>query len=779
MKQKLLFVISQFYKGGAEVSLLNLLKQIDETKYDIDLMIMNQCPVEDAVSLIPALPKNVNVIDIYQAERSITPMERISRRLLCTQADLQQYPCAALLYIRKRQYDWAFHIGEWWSPAFVACKVFATRKAVWIHTDISSAPSFQSESFFQYDNCIDHYIFVSQRSLGTSVAEFRFLKNKSVCIYNINDADEIRRKSQQIITDYSFKEPVVLTCANIRKEKNHRRQLDAMKLLKERGINFTWINIGSTADVTLTNDLLESAREYGLQDDFLLLGPKENPYPYIARANVVAVLSNYESWSMVITESKILGTPVIATKTSGALEQIEDLKTGVLTEFSVESIAEKLEHFLKSLQLQYTIRKNINNFDNTQQILDSFYTLLRIQTSVIHPSILYVIDDANYGGGAHVATKNQIRSLVEQGKDITIFSSALPSLKTRNEFEGVPFIGWLNCTENQLFERRIWDCLTDCYLSAGDKVYKLRLTYESKVRKNPQVFDAYVKPRLSQLFSQYDIVCVMSEGSTFREEVANSKSKRKVQYIHTDYATWREISDWSRMITANDSKIYERFDKIVLLSEGIKKRFLAIFPELEKKTVVNRNLLPGQEIQKKAIMIKPKGILVRFVTVGRVDYFKGFDRIHRALNKLNAEGYQFQWTIIGDGEDFQKVEAMFRRSEYSESVIMKGDMENPFREIKKADVFALFSRYEGLPNTIYEAMILGIPVIATNVGGISSQVIEGVNGWLIDNDDNAIYEGLKHIFDHPEEVDMYKENLKNYQYDNEGILKKTEQILFH
>lgn len=779
MKQKLLFVISQFYKGGAEVSLLNLLKKIDKTQYDIDLMIMNQCPVEDAVSLIPALPKSVNVIDIYQSEREITPVERISRKLFCTQTDLQQFPSTALLYIRKHEYDWAFHVGEWWSPAFVARKVLATRKAVWIHTDISSAPSFQSESFFQYDSCIDQYIFVSQKSLDTSIAEFGFLKNKSVCIYNINDVDEIRRKSQQVITDYSFKKPVVLTCANIRKEKNHRRQLDAMKLLKERGIDFTWINIGSTADVTLTNDLLESAREYGLEGNFLLLGPKENPYPYIAQANIVAVLSNYESWSMVITESKILGTPVIATKTSGALEQIEDLKTGVLTEFSAESIAEKLEHFLKSPQLQYTIRKNINNFDNTQQILDSFYTLLHMQASIIHPSILYVIDDANYGGGAHVATKNQIRSLVEQGKDITIFSSTLPSLKTRNEFESTSFIGWPNCTENQLFERRIWDCLTDRHLSVADKVYKLRLTYESKVRKNSRVFDNYVKPRLSQLFSKYDIVCVMSEGSAFREEVANSKSNRKVQYIHTDYATWRGLSDWSRMITANDAKIYERFDKIILLSERIRKRFLAIYPELEKKTVVNRNLLPEREIQKKSIMIEPKGVLVRFVTVGRVDYFKGFDRIYHALNKLYAEGYQFRWTIIGDGEDFKKVETMFRCSEYSESVIMKGNMENPFREIKKADVFALFSRYEGLPNTIYEAMILGIPVIATNVGGISSQIEEGVNGWLVDNDDNAIYEGLKHVFDHPEEIDAYKENLKNYQYDNERIMKETEQILFN
>lgn len=52
-KGKLLFVISQFYKGGAEVSLLNLLKRIDSTKYDVDLMVMNQYPAEGVVDIIP------------------------------------------------------------------------------------------------------------------------------------------------------------------------------------------------------------------------------------------------------------------------------------------------------------------------------------------------------------------------------------------------------------------------------------------------------------------------------------------------------------------------------------------------------------------------------------------------------------------------------------------------------------------------------------------------------------------------------------------------------
>ena len=64
------------------------------------------------------------------------------------------------------------------------------------------------------------------------------------------------------------------------------------------------------------------------------------------RADAVCVLSDHESWSMVITEAKALGVPVIATRTSGALEQIEDGKNGVLCGFSDEEIAESLRAFL-------------------------------------------------------------------------------------------------------------------------------------------------------------------------------------------------------------------------------------------------------------------------------------------------------------------------------------------------------------------------------------------------------------------------------------------------
>jgi hypothetical protein len=62
------------------------------------------------------------------------------------------------------------------------------------------------------------------------------------------------------------------------------------------------------------------------------------------------------------------------------------------------------------------------------------------------------------------------------------------------------------------------------------------------------------------------------------------------------------------------------------------------------------------------------------------------------------------------------------------------------------------------------------------VGGIPTQVKEGWNGWLADNNAESIYQILEHILNNYEEIEQYTENLKSYQYDNKAILDKTFRL---
>lgn len=93
-------------------------------------------------------------------------------------------------------------------------------------------------------------------------------------------------------------------------------------------------------------------------------------------ADAVCVLSDFESWSLVISEAKLVGTPVIATRTSGAIEQIEDGETGVLCDFTPEAIADGIERLLKDAALQSRIRKALEGFSTQQRSVQEFTQML-------------------------------------------------------------------------------------------------------------------------------------------------------------------------------------------------------------------------------------------------------------------------------------------------------------------------------------------------------------------------------------------------------------------
>lgn len=784
MKTKLLFVISQFYNGGAETSLLNLLKFLNKETYDVDLLVMRQVPANNSVSLLDQIPKEVKVFNAFEEDENLSFFTKLKAKLNLTEYDTREYPISATLNMRNKQYDWAFHVGEWWNPGFVAEKVHAKHKCAWIHTDISDADYFDAQSFFNYDSCFEQYIFVSENSLKASLAKFPFLKNKATCIYNINDIAYIRKRANESVEEDFFNGglPVVLTCANVRYEKNHNRQLTVMSILKERGVDFLWLNIGGKSEEDRCDALLRRAQALGLKDRFILAGPRENPYKYIRQADVLTVLSDYESWSMVITEGKILRKPIVSTKTSGALEQIIDHKTGILTEFDAEHIADCLQELLQSKPLQNTLCDNLKDFDNTEEILESFDKLIQGDQSFVRSEekeLIYVIDDINYLGGAHVATKLQIRALMNKGKQISIFSTSTPKLEVRTELTGVRFLGWRDFPENRLYNRRIWDCFSDPNLTIAEKKLKMKMTYYSKIRKDPHVFDNLLLPNLSNLFSQYHTVCVIGENSAFRRCAADSTCINKVQWIHTDYCSWMNQSDYTKEITKDDAQIYRDYTKIVVLTQNIKSKFVRLYPHLADKVVVNSNLMPVEEILTKAVDRKDKNNTpLHFVTVGRFDGSKGYDRLFRVLDKLYYEGYHFTWTIIGDGVDFAWINDMFQKNDLKNCVKLIGAKKNPFPYVKEADIFALLSNYEGLPTTIYEALILGVPVLATNVGGIYTQIKNGKTGWLVENKEQEIYKILVYLLTHTEEVESAKEALKDYVYDNEMILKNAEDILF-
>lgn len=367
MKKKILFVITQFYKGGAETSLLNLFHCLDSQKYEVDFLVLNQIEYQDATSLMGEVPEWIHVFDAVKNRGNGVKLEQLAGKIYRRLFHTETYVKSAVDFVKNRKYDVAISFGEWLSPAFLVKKVNAVKKYVWIHIDLDKADFVNKEELVKYDSRITGYIFASEKSRQSSIHRCPQMTEKSIVVHNILNRQNILSRAAEEVILPQANGSFLLSVGNLRIEKNYPRQIEVMRILKKKKIPIKWICIGSTVDKNVYGEVSELLEKYQLKDDFILCGADDNPYKYMKRAKAVMVLSDHESWSLVISEAKLLGVPVIATNTSGAQEQIVNGETGIITSFQVEEIAEEIEEFLNDLELQNKIKKNLI-LDNTQNL---------------------------------------------------------------------------------------------------------------------------------------------------------------------------------------------------------------------------------------------------------------------------------------------------------------------------------------------------------------------------------------------------------------------------
>lgn len=367
MKKKILFVITQFYKGGAETSLLNLFHCLDSQKYEVDFLVLNQIEYQDATSLMGEVPEWIHVFDAVKHQRHGLKLEQLAGKVYRRIFHTETYVKSAASFVKHQKYDVAISFGEWLSPAFLVKKVNAVKKYVWIHIDLDKADFVNKEELVKYDSRITGYIFASEKSRQSSIHRCPQMTEKSIVVHNILNRQNILSRAAEEVILPQANGSFLLSVGNLRIEKNYPRQIEVMRILKEKKIPIKWICVGSTVDKNVYGEVSELLDKYQLKDDFILCGADDNPYKYMKRAKAVMVLSDHESWSLVISEAKLLGVPVIATNTSGAQEQIVNGETGIITSFQAEEIAEEIEEFLNDLELQNKIKKNLI-LDNTQNL---------------------------------------------------------------------------------------------------------------------------------------------------------------------------------------------------------------------------------------------------------------------------------------------------------------------------------------------------------------------------------------------------------------------------
>lgn len=119
------------------------------------------------------------------------------------------------------------------------------------------------------------------------------------------------------------------------------------------------------------------------------------------------------------------------------------------------------------------------------------------------------------------------------------------------------------------------------------------------------------------------------------------------------------------------------------------------------------------------------------LAVGRLHRQKGYDVLMRAFAAVQKEYPTLKLLIIGEGEDENHLKNLAKSLDLTEQVIFTGMLKDSGRILRRAEVFILPSLWEGMPNALLEAMAAGIPVVATEVGGVPELVLQGATGILV------------------------------------------------
>lgn len=240
-----------------------------------------------------------------------------------------------------------------------------TKKIAWIHNDISRVygNSLKAKIKLMIDRSIynkyQKLIFVSKDNKEVFDIRYPDMKPSEEVIYNYINSQTVMEKAEETI-DFEFDHSQInfLTVARLVEQKGIDRLIRIHRELIANHYHNKFYIIGDGPEKEKLEKLIQ---EEHLEKTFILLGAKENPYPYMKQADIFCLLSKFEGYGMVLEEAKILNKPIIITNTA-AREAVENYKNAIIVENDEHEIYNKLK---------YMIENHIKNFKDEIQPYDN------------------------------------------------------------------------------------------------------------------------------------------------------------------------------------------------------------------------------------------------------------------------------------------------------------------------------------------------------------------------------------------------------------------------
>ena len=251
-------------------------------------------------------------------------------------------------------------------------KVRAKKRLAWIHTDYSTVDIDVVRELPVW-GAYDHIASISHDVTSSFLNAFPSLSDRIIEIENILSADFVHSRAER-----SVELPGTVRLLSIGRfctAKNYDNVPDICRRLRLQGVDAKWYIIGFGGSEELIRQRIAEA---GMEEHVILLGKKDNPYPYIKACDIYVQPSRYEGKSITVREAQILCKPVVVTNYPTASSQIKNGVDGVIVPLDNEGCARGLADFIADTALQQRIVDylRIHDYANTSEV-EKIYSLLK------------------------------------------------------------------------------------------------------------------------------------------------------------------------------------------------------------------------------------------------------------------------------------------------------------------------------------------------------------------------------------------------------------------
>lgn len=374
-----------------------MLNAIDTEQYNVDLFLYSHRgellkQVPDAVHLLPEI-KKYDVIEKPIKEAIQKGFSDIALARLWAKYQFARYAkknhlkegSAILQYVfdavtpllpdinPNTEYDLA--ISFLTPHNIVLNKVKAKKKLAWIHTDYTKI-SVNVEKEIKVWSQFDHIVSISEDVTRSFLSVFPTLAGKIIEIANILSPRTVRAKALASKVDFLIQNGRVnlLSVGRFTFAKNFDNVPDICRRILQEGCEVYWYIVGYGGDEQL---IKEKIKEAGMKEHVILLGKRENPYPFIKACDIYVQPSRFEGNAVTVREAQILCKPVVAANYPTAHSQIKQGVDGIIVPQDNAGCAHEIAQFIKNKELQQNIVGYLKEHDyGNEKEVQKLYSLM-------------------------------------------------------------------------------------------------------------------------------------------------------------------------------------------------------------------------------------------------------------------------------------------------------------------------------------------------------------------------------------------------------------------